>query len=469
MSSYEVVILGAGPAGLGAAYRLAREGHDVCVVEREHVVGGLAGSFEVAGLRVDHGSHRLHPTTPEPVMTTLRALLGRDLQERPRHGRIRMAGRFVQFPPRPGDLLAHLPPALSARLAFDVLSSPARHARSDTFAEVVRASLGPTMTERFYGPYVEKLFGVNASELAGDLARKRVGTRTARDLVRRVVRPSPSRGVFHYPRRGYGQISEVLADAAVAAGARVELSCQVTSIRSNNGRGGDGRGGRVGGDVLVETAHGVLHGANVWSTLPLPVLARLAGAPEPVLEAANTLETRALVLVYVVLPVPQWTPFDAHYFPEVDVPMVRVSEPKNYRTNPDDPRDVTALCAEVPCAVNDDVWSADADELGARVVESLVHSELVTTTPLHVEIKRVPSAYPVYRVGYEAAFGLVDDWASSVPGLLHFGRQGLFAHDNTHHALAMAWAAADAFSGRAVDRHLWSEARRGFATHVVED
>jgi protoporphyrinogen oxidase len=348
---------------------------------------------------------------------------------------------------------------LSARLAFDLAASPARgrDIGAGTFVDVLRAFLGPTMTERFYAPYVEKLFGAPASELSGELARRRVGTRSARDLVRRVVRPAPERGVFYYPRRGYGQISESLAEAAVEAGAHLELGREVVSVRV------------VGDELAVGTRDGDLGARNVWSTLPLPLLAQLGHAPEPVLAAARTLETRALVLVYLVLATPQWTPFDAHYFPEPQVPMVRISEPKNYRTNRDDPHDVTVLCAEIPCSVGDDVWNAGSDALGARLVDALSRSELPAAAPLHVEVKRVPRAYPVYRVGYEGAFEAVDEWATQVPGLLHFGRQGLFAHDNTHHALAMAWAAAGAYSGGTVDAQIWSTARRQFATHVVED
>ena len=459
MSSYDVVVLGAGPAGLGAAYKLACAGHEVCVVERERAVGGLAASFDVAGMRVDHGSHRLHPTTPAPVMATLRSLLGDDLQQRPRHGRIRMAGRFVQFPPRLGNLLTHLPPRLSARLAFDLAASPARRrtASVDSFVGVVDASLGPTMTERFYAPYVEKLFGAPASELSGELARRRVGARTTRDLVRRVVRPAPERGVFYYPRRGYGQISEALADAATVAGAHIELGREARSVDHTE----DG--------LVVGTPEGEVHAQNVWSTLPLPLLAHLAEAPESVLTAAGTLQTRALVLVYLVLAQKQWTPFDAHYFPEADVPMVRISEPKNYRTSSEDPDHVTVLCAEIPCSVDDEIWKSDADALGSRIAHALDRSDLPSAEPVQVEVKRVSRAYPVYRVGHEKAFDIVDEWASNVGGLLHFGRQGLFAHDNTHHALAMAWAAADAYSGGAVDPEVWSKARQRFASHVVED
>jgi protoporphyrinogen oxidase len=413
----------------------------------------------VAGVRVDHGSHRLHPSTPDPIMAVLRGLLGDDLQRRPRNGRIRMAGRFVAFPPRPFDLVRTLPPGFSARLARDMVTSPMRTPRADTFEDVVRASLGPTMTERFYAPYVEKLFGVRADELAGELARRRISAGSARALVRRVVRPDPERGVFFYPRRGYGQIAEALAAAATAAGAEIRTGTEVTAMRAFADR------------VEVDVAGGdAITGGAAWSTLPIALLARIAGAPAGVLDAAAALQTRAMVLVYLVVPRPQWTPYDAHYFPERAVPMSRVSEPKNYRTSRDDPTDVTVLCAEVPCALDDERWSASADVLGSEVCDALARSDLAVPAPVEVVVRRVPRAYPVYRAGYEEPFALLDSWASALPNVLNFGRQGLFAHDNSHHALAMAWAAADALAAEgAVDPQRWAEARAAFATHVVED
>ena len=114
-------------------------GYAVTVLERADHVGGLAASFEVAGQRVDHGSHRLHPSTPAPIMAVLRDLLGTDLQQRPRHGRIRMAERFVVFPPNPTDLVRRLPPTLSMRLALRHGDEPDAHAARtrppDTFAD----------------------------------------------------------------------------------------------------------------------------------------------------------------------------------------------------------------------------------------------------------------------------------------------------------------------------------------------
>ena len=101
MSSADVAVIGAGPAGLQAAFHLARAGRSVVVHEAASRVGGMAGSIEVDGVRVDFGSHRLHPSTPPERLAEVRGLLGDDLQVRPRNGRIRLAGRWLRFPLRP--------------------------------------------------------------------------------------------------------------------------------------------------------------------------------------------------------------------------------------------------------------------------------------------------------------------------------------------------------------------------------
>lgn len=460
-ASADVVVLGAGPAGLGAAHRLAAAGRTVVVLERAPRVGGLAASFEVAGLRVDHGSHRLHPATAPEMMVTLRRLLGDDLQRRRRHGRIRLAGRFVAFPPHPADLARRLPPRLSTRLAIDALAAPLRRGPADdTFAEVVRARLGRALGETFYFPYAEKIWGRPATELSGELARRRVGARSLRDVARKALRRGPDAGVFFYPEHGFGQIPEALADAAVAAGVDVRLGAEVVGVDLD---------GRAAASVLLADGS-CITGGQVWSTLPLPAFARLAGAPRAVLDAAERLSFRSLALVYLVVERPRWTEFDAHYFPERGAPMSRVSEPKNYRDAPADPRDVTVLCAEVPCSVGDEVWSAPPEQLGATVADALAREGLPAVKPSAVEVRRVAHAYPVYDLAYAAHFQVLDAWATAQPALLTFGRQGLFAHDNTHHALAMAWAAADALgAAERVDSGDWSAARERFAAHVVED
>ena len=89
---------------------------------------------------------------------------------------------------------------------------------------------------------------------------------------------------------------------------------------------------------------------------------------------------------------------------------------------------------------------------------------------LGTETRRLSHAYPVYDLGYEQHFRTIDDWLLKLEGLLVFGRQGLFAHDNTHHAFAMSWAAADVVGpGGTVDHAAWTRHRRDFEHHTVED
>ena len=456
--STDLLVLGAGPAGVGAAYRAARDGRSVVLLERADRPGGAAGSFEVGGQRVDFGSHRLHPSTDPAILADLRTLLGGDLQIRPRQGRILLQGHWIGFPLRAADLLRRLPPTFALKAARDAVLAPMRRPRADTFADVLRAGLGPTICESFYFPYARKIWGLEPEELSGEQARRRVSAGSPGQLVRRLLPGGPrEKGRFWYPRRGYGQISERLTEAAAEAGA--EIRFEATARRVELSRDG----------VRVQLEDGTAAGERLWSTIPLAALARMADAPPGVLEAANALELRSLVLVYLVLSTDRYTPYDAHYLPEGFTPVTRVSEPKNYRDG-DDPPGRTVLCAEIPCARGDAHWSADDPALGDLVVRTLADAGLPRPDVEEVAVRRLAAAYPIYRLGFEDHFARLDAWADAEPRLLTFGRQGLFAHDNAHHALAMAWAAADALGPNgAFDKDAWAAARRRFADHVVED
>jgi protoporphyrinogen oxidase len=455
--SADLVVLGAGPAGLMAALDAARAGHRVVVVERETRPGGMAASFEVAGVRVDHGSHRLHPSIAPDIHADLTALLGDDLQVRPRRGRLHLAGRWVSFPLGPSDV-ARLPPRVGAGIARDALV-PRRAPSEDTFAHVVRARLGPTIARDFYEPYVRKLWGVPAADLTGELADRRVSAGGIGSLVRRALGRRQGR-TFLYPARGFGQISERLAEAVVDAGGELVLGEEVDRLRPGDDRV----------EVQLSGGHAV-EASRVWSTVPVAVLPRLAD-PAPsgdVLAAVEGLEHRALALVYLVLDLPQYTPFDAHYFPSAEVSLSRLSEPKNYRDGPDPP-DRTVLCAEVPCSVGDGRWTASDADLGAEVAGALGRVGLPPVEPAEVVVRRLPRVYAVYRPGFERRLATLEDWIGGQPRLTTLGRQGLFVGDNTHHVLAMGRAAAACLGpDGSFDDEAWQSAREGFRANVVED
>jgi protoporphyrinogen oxidase len=468
-----VLVLGAGPAGVGAAHLLARSRRArVRVLERQAAVGGNSGSFDLEGVRCDYGSHRLHPASEPHVMAVIRDVLGDDLLWRPRHGRILLKGRWIHFPLRPLDLLARLPRRFAAALAYDALTGPLRGKAvgEETFASVLRGGLGPTMSEHFYFPYVRKLWALPPEELSVTLARRRVSGKSIGTILRKMFAQLPAfgggpRGGFFYPKRGFGAITEALRANAEQAGAEFELEASVVAVEHADGRvravrwHKDGAGHRRDVDA-------------VWSTLPITTLVRLMepAAPAQVLAAAERIRYRGLILVYLVVEQDRFTEYDAHYFPELAVPIARLSEPKNYSAATE-PRGVTVLCAELPSDPGDPWWPLSDDELGARLCAWLKDAGLPVAAKIRRTVtRRLSHAYPVYDRAFEPNFGVIDRWIAGVNGLLTFGRQGLFAHDNTHHALAMAHAAVDCLRGDGwFDEGKWREYRRAFESHVVED
>jgi protoporphyrinogen oxidase len=470
MTPIRVAILGAGPAGVAAAWRLRRESKaHALVVEQRDDVGGNAGSFEIDGVPVDYGSHRLHPACPREILRDLRELLGRDLLERPRHGRIRLRDRWIRFPLRPLDLVAHMQWTFGLGVARDAVSKVAgRRGEAESFAGELERGLGPTICRDFYFPYAVKIWGLAPEELSAAQARRRVSAGSLAKLLRRILSSVPGFGTagagrFFYPRHGYGQISRAIATAARRAGAEIVLGTTVRSVRLGSPH-------RV--EVEQEGALRTLEAEHVWSTIPVTALARLLvpAAPAEVSAVATELRYRAMVLIYLSLGRDRFTPYDAHYFPGREVTLTRLSEPKNY-SGRSDPAGRTVLCAEVPCEVDDPVWRSTDAQLRDQVCNDLERCGLPAPTPIRqVVTRRLASAYPVYRRGYEESLRRIDEWLDALPGVLTFGRQGLFAHDNTHHTLAMAYAAVDCLGPAGhFDRERWRSYRTDFESHVVED
>jgi protoporphyrinogen oxidase len=472
MSGRRVIILGAGPAGLGAAMGLAERGFDVEVIETTDHVGGNSGSFELEGIHCDYGSHRLHPASDPAILSRIRDLLGDDLLERPRHGRIRLLGRWIHFPLRPVDLLLRMHPRFSVGVGFDLARKLLPVAKSDqeSFATILQHGLGNTICQEFYFPYARKMWGEEPEALSANQARKRVSAGSIGKMIRRLLPggtgsgAANTKGIFYYPREGFGQISNTIRDAASRAGARFSLETRATRVAPV----------ADGYEVEVERngEKSLMRADRVWSTIPNGILARLLdpAAPADVVASSRKIEVRAMLLIYLVLDTDQFSEYDAHYFPGADISITRLSEPKNY-PGQREPRGRTVLCAELPCAQSDDVWTMDNDVLGQRVARDLETAGLpLPCEILDVVVKRLPAAYPIYHTGYELHFEKVDHYLSGVPGLLSFGRQGLFAHDNTHHALFMAQCAVECLrDDGSFDDATWAKHRAVFESHVVED
>ena len=471
-----IVILGAGPAGLGAARQLALEKKaQITVLEKNEFVGGNAASFEIAGVHVDFGSHRLHPACDPDILHDIRTMLGGDLLRRPRHGRIRLSNRWIHFPLKPFNLVSKLPPDFTLGVGYDmvrrIISFNGSDSEPETFASVMERGLGKTICQDFYFPYARKIWGLEPEELSVTQAYRRVSNNSISKMTKKVLSAVPGlkpkdSGIFYYPREGYGQISQAYFESGKENGAEILLGSKVNSIEINS------EGTR---HLVSYECNGTTHSLEadfVWSTIPITALVRILSPkpPEDLLEAAQSIDYRAMILVYLVLEQDRFSEYDAHYFPELETPISRLSETKNY-SNSIAPRGFTVICAELPCATDSPEWEMTDSQLGELVSDALRISGIpIQSKVREIVIKRLKYAYPMYRHGYEAHFDKLDDWTSQIDGLLTFGRQGLFAHDNTHHALFMAYSAVSCIDqqGR-FDRQHWQEYRKIFETHVVED
>lgn len=468
-----VTVLGAGPAGIAAAHALTKDGRaEVEVLERAPIPGGNSASFQIDGIWCDYGSHRFHPVADPVVIADVKALLGDDLLLQPRHGRIRLGGQWIHFPLKPADAIRRLPKPFAASLMADSLLKPLRGKSRGprTFSTVLYDGLGPTISRNFYFPYVRKLWGLDPDKLAVTLAERRVSSGSVGKILMKMARMlpgmrGPTTGRFYYPRRGFGQISGAMVAAAERNGARFRFGADIARIERD--------GNRVTGVVTREAGQEVRHAAEqVFSTIPLTTAVRLMDPPPPpeVMEAAQSIRFRGMILVYLILGTDRFTEYDAHYFPELSIPISRMSEPKNYNSATG-PAGKTILCAELPCDPGERWWDMSDEDLGRHFCDWLKGVGLPVTMPVEgCETRRLGQAYPVYDLDYQRHFETVDRWLLGLEGFLSFGRQGLFAHDNTHHAFAMAYGAADSLTpGGGIDHARWAAHRKDFESHRVED
>jgi protoporphyrinogen oxidase len=330
--------------------------------------------------------------------------------------------------------------------------------------------LGSTICQSFYFPYAVKLWGVDPSKLDATAAHRRVSGSSIAKMIAKVLNQvpgfkKPQAGGFYYPRKGFRQISDAFRATSEDLGARYRLNHRVRQITPQPG----------GGFTIEAETDGVVvsHDCDyVWSSIPLTILANsiVAEKPAEVTHAISNVRYRSMILIYLVLEQQQFTEFDAHYFPEVEIPLSRLSEPKNYYAS-QEPSGLTVLCGELPCSTEDHYWRASDEELGRLMVRWLRNAALPVSAKVRkVHTRRLSHAYPIYDRDFAGKLDTLEAWVGSIDGLVTFGRQGLFAHDNTHHAFAMAKAATECLNeDGGWNKAAWANAREHFREHVVED
>ncbi|GGL97413.1 MULTISPECIES: NAD(P)/FAD-dependent oxidoreductase [Micromonospora] len=442
MAQQHTVVIGAGPAGLTAAYELTRRDASVEVVESDDVVGGISRTVERDGWRFDIGGHRFFTKVPQVAALWHEILAAEDFLLRPRMSRIHYRGRLFDYPLKAGNALRNLGVVEATRCVGSYLWSRLRPpADQSHFEGWVSARFGARLYRMFFKTYTEKVWGIPATELQADWAAQRIKNLSLAGAVRNALLPSRDRTAitslieeFEYPKYGPGMMWERCAELVTRAGGRVTLNAPAQTVHRAGGRA-------VAVTVTDATGTRRIAADHVVSSMPISALVRAMDppAPEPVRAAADALRYRDFLTVALVVPSTAGFPDNWIY---VHTPGVRVGRIQNFGSwSPYLVRDgFTCLGLEYFVNVGDELWSADDDALVALGTAELARLGLVDPEAVSAGyVVRMPKAYPVYDEGYEQAVETIRRWlAEAVPNVYPVGRNGMHRYNNQDHSMLTA-------------------------------
>jgi protoporphyrinogen oxidase len=441
------VVVGAGPAGLTAAYALTREGAPVTVLESDDVVGGISRTVERDGWRFDIGGHRFFTKVALVEALWHEILPDEDFLMRPRMSRIYYENKLFDYPLKATNALRNLGLIEAIRCLASYVWVKIRPPRDqDHFEGWVAARFGWRLYRTFFKTYTEKLWGMPATEMPSDWAAQRIKNLSLRAAVVDALLPKRQNTdvtslieQFQYPKYGPGMMWERARDLVVAAGGEVRMGAEVTAIRHADGRS---TGVVVGRGDEAE----VVEAASVLSSMPLPelVLAMDPPAPDDVRAAATRLHHRDFLTVALVVPESASFPDNWIY---IHSPEVHVGRIQNFGSwSPYLVKDGrTCLGLEYFVFEGDELWSSADEDLIALAQRELVTLGLVQ--PGQVEagyVVRMPKAYPVYEQGYDREVETLRGWlAEAVPNVYPMGRNGMHKYNNQDHSMLTAVLSVD--------------------------
>jgi len=444
-----VVIIGAGPAGLTAAYLLAKEGRTVTVLEADPVyVGGISRTVQYKGFHFDIGGHRFFSKAKE-VEDFWTEILSEDLLDRPRSSRIYYNGKFFSYPLKAFEALGKLGIFESARcMASYARAQISPHPNPKSFEDWVSSRFGKRLFSIFFKTYTEKVWGMSCKEISADWAAQRIKGLSLASAIKNALlpqrRPKDRSQViktlidtFRYPRKGPGMMWERCTHEIRRMGGSVLMDKRVTGCKYDEATG----------DWTV-TANGseTYSGEHVISSMPVRELGQIL---EPRMspaarKAAESLRYRDFVTVGLILK-------DRNLFNDnwiyIHDPNVKVGRIQNYKSwSPEMVPDPAYCCygLEYFCFENDGLWNmADADLIALASSElekiGLARATDVTDGCVIRQIK----AYPVYDDQYATHVAAVRaEVDARYPNLHLVGRNGMHKYNNQDHAMMTAMLTA---------------------------
>ncbi len=455
-----VVVIGAGPAGLTAAWELVRRDVPVTVLEGDAMVGGISRTAERDGWRFDIGGHRFFTKVPEVEALWHEILPAEDFLMRPRMSRIFYNGKYFDYPLKASNALGNLGVVEAARCLASYAQVKVRPPKDQSTLEGwIVARFGRRLYEHFFKTYNEKLWGVPVNELPADFAAQRIKNLSLSNAIINAVLPKRNQKditslieEFQYPKYGPGMMWETAARKIGAAGGTIVLEEKVRTVHWEAGRGvtgvttvvtggyGSGAGAPAASRTDVGTEHHYPADHVVSSMAFSSLLTSLDPKPSAeVLAAADGLRYRDFLTVALVVPESAGFPDNWIY---IHSPQVEVGRIQNFGSwSPYLVQEgKTCLGLEFFVNVGDDTWNRSDEDLVAQATREL--NELGLVTPEKVErgfVVRMPKAYPFYDANYKANVDIMREWLrENTPNLYPVGRNGMHRYNNQDHSMLTA-------------------------------
>lgn len=436
----KIAIIGAGPAGLAAAYEIAKQDQDkhfeISIFEADSQVGGLAKTLRFKGFRFDLGGHRFYTKFPE-IDLFYKSFLDKEMLKRERLSRIYYQGRFYNYPLSSINAVKNLGLRKASVIFLSYLFRQFNKYKNEkTFDEWVSNRFGDKLFKIFFKSYTEKVWGIPTWKLSSDWAAQRIQDFNLLKAIFEAIfnKHSGSKTTitkFYYPKFGPGMLYERMQKMLENNGVKIYLNSEVTGLNLNNSQKIDQVKVRTG-----NTRSLWFNADHVISTMPLNQLALLLKPSDRLVQKIGKLKFRNFITVNLLI---KSNPFPDQWI-YIHEPQVKVGRIQNFRNwSPYMVKKnsiITPIGMEYFCEEGDKLWLSEDRKLLELAADEIVSIGLVKKKDiLDGFVYRVKNAYPVYNFDYETPFREVKKNVSQFNNLHLCGRGGLFRYNNQDHSI----------------------------------